>query len=648
MKNSITIKPLLCSLAMATLISCGKDDDSQVVNTPPEISTQNFNVSELSSDTAILGKVLASDKEGDDLIFSLQTNGDGLFEISNNGELSLVQGKSLDFNAAERHNLSVDVTDGEFTSNAVITLNVIDENSAPLFSAQNFTVDENVALGSLVGNLIATDPDADALTFTWAPNQSISAFELVTDMNGGSIRTANNAGGNLDFETTEEYVVSVIASDGTLTTQADLTITVADTNDLPVFIDNPVFTVAEDISDGVTIARDFATDQDSDPLNYVLQSDPSNLFQVTDSGIVSLQLGKSLDFETATTHTLSINVNDQEGTIVTGSITINVTDVDESNATVSTFSGTGRNGNTDSAGGNPSFNFPGPIARDSQGNLYVGDRSNQTVRKISASGNVTTLDLGGSRVVLGLAVHSSGDLYISDFNNHVILKLTPSGTLTTVAGRNGIAGFVNGSATNSRFRSPVGIAFNDIGELIVADAGNHSIRVVRVNGNGGTGTVAGTGLPGAVDGATTSATFNSPKDIAVSSNGTIYVADDLNHRIRRIRTNGTVDVWAGFAVGSSDGSSSNAGFNRPSAIAIDGNDNIYVADALNHTIRKIEPNRLVTSLSRNTQGLTNGDLLDAQYNNPTGIEVDVSNNLYVGDSGNHVIRFILLRPGLQP
>ncbi|XLS29676.1 cadherin domain-containing protein [Flavobacteriaceae bacterium M23B6Z8] len=659
---------IMCFTLTVLIFSCGKDDDVDPVqsqNSAPEIKAQSFNASEAIDDATIIGKVTATDSDNDVLIFSINTNSDELFDITDDGDLSLASGRTLDFETATQHILSVNVTDGEATADATITINVVDvdENSAPVFNDQVFSVQENVTgQGGLIGTLSATDPDADTVTFQWvAPDPDDSSVLYVTDNAGnttgfvlnsttGEIRTANDSTGNLDFEMISQYVVSVFASDSELSTQADITINVTDENDRPL-IDSQTFTVAEDIDETVLIGQIVASDQDNDPLTFSVDIDYDLLFDVSSTGEVRLRSGSTLDFETKTSHQLDIFVSD--GTETTGAtITIDVTDVAESGGTVSRFAGNvnGIAGNIDGdALTQSALSSPSSIVRDSQGIIYILNSGFVNVKRIDANNQVSTLNFNLPTSVrrfipAGLAVDTNDRLYISDSGSHVIYRWDPTTeVLTTFAGTINSPGFSNGSS--GTFNEPAGMDFDASGNLLVADVNNHSIR--QVSSNGTVSTLVGSGMSGNGNGR-----FNRPVDVVISrSDGALYVADSGNHSIRVIRFSNfggvqaiAMSTFAGDNSGASgfvDDNGLTARFNDPRALVIDSNDNLYVADTGNNTIRKITPNADVTTLnSSNQAGATNGDLNVARFDAPSGIELDASGNLYIGDSDNNVIRYI--------
>jgi sugar lactone lactonase YvrE len=330
---------------------------------------------------------------------------------------------------------------------------------------------------------------------------------------------------------------------------------------------------------------------------------------------------------------------------------------------VTSFVGTaGKAGGNDGTSTDPNvtFNLPhGPVV-DGAGNLYVADYNGATIRKISPTGTVTTLagtagsvgsaDGTGSaarfRNPSGLALDGAGNVYVADSGNHVIRKITPGGVVTTVAGLAETTGSVNGKGTTARFKNPRGIASDSGGVLYVADTDNNMIRKIAADGE--VSTLAGTaGTYGSTDGVKTAARFNFPNSVALDSSGNLYVADEINNTIRKITPDGTVSTLAGLAgsAGRVDGTGSVARFDRPTGVAVDGSGNIYVADYRNHLIRRVSAAGAVTTIAGvgGLAGLQNGTgfmLNPVLFRNPTGAVVDAAGNVYVSDSANNSIKKI--------
>ncbi len=243
--------------------------------------------------------------------------------------------------------------------------------------------------------------------------------------------------------------------------------------------------------------------------------------------------------------------------------------------TFSTLAGsTGTPGNADGPGTAARFNAPEGIVSDGNGSFYVADSANNTIRKVTATGDVTTV--AGSAGVTGtadgtgtaaffssprgIACDPSGVLYVSDAQNSTIRKVTFSGVVTTFAGQAGVAGSNDGSGTSARFTTPSGVALDTQKNLYVADL-NHTIR--KITPSAIVSTVAGqAGSPGFSNGSGSSARFYYPLDVATDPNGNLFVADSLNGYIRQISPDGTIRIVAQVP--------------EPSCVARDASGNLFV------------------------------------------------------------------------
>ncbi|MBY0245045.1 MAG: hypothetical protein K2Q03_06300 [Sphingobacteriaceae bacterium] len=247
---------------------------------------------------------------------------------------------------------------------------------------------------------------------------------------------------------------------------------------------------------------------------------------------------------------------------------------------------------------------------------------------------------------VGIAVDAAGNVYVSDYENQRIRKITPSGTVSTLAG-SGTAGYADGSGATAQFNKPNGLAVDATGNVYVADQMNHRIR--KVTPDGTVSTLAGSGTEGFADGNGTSAQFNTPQRLAVDATGNVYVADGGNHRIRKITPSGTVSTLAGSGTaGYADGNGANAQFNYPGGVAVDAAGNVYVADYENHRIRKITPSGTVSTLAGSgkdgfggTYSFADGNGASAEFASPAGVAVDAAGNVYVAQNWRyHLIRKI--------
>ena len=368
---------------------------------------------------------------------------------------------------------------------------------------------------------------------------------------------------------------------------------------------------------------------------------------------------------TATSLTASVPEDASSGKIVVQVGSQSATSADDfvfaatSGLHVSTFAGSGEIGFTNGIGIAAKFFGPEGIAIDATGNLYVADLGNHVIRKITLDGTVTTL--AGSGVAgfadgdgtaaqfsgpTGIAVDAANNIYVADTFTQRIRKITPTGAVTTLAGGGtysfgGAPGdYADGNGGAARFYLPKGVAVDASGNLYVADDVNHRIR--KVTAAGVVTTLAGSTL-GSADGTGTAAQFNRPSGIAIDASGNLYVADEFNSRIRKITPAGAVSTLAGSTSGFADGDGTTARFNKPRGITLDDAGNIYVADSGNNCIRKITPTGTVSTLAGGSNGFggfEDGPAEDALFRAPSGIAIDASGNIYVGDAANHRIRKI--------
>lgn len=331
----------------------------------------------------------------------------------------------------------------------------------------------------------------------------------------------------------------------------------------------------------------------------------------------------------------------------------------------------GSAGSTEGTGSAGRFASPSDVAIDAAGTLYIADTSNNTVRKVTLItqdsidpfipvGVVTTLagqaGISGSRDgsssatfnhPAGLAVDSAGNVYVADTDNNEIRKVTAAGVVSTVAGQAGVNGSSDGTGTAASFNGPSGIVADTAGNLYVADTLNHTIR--RVTSAGLVTTIAGgAGTGGFVDATGSAAQFHGPQGLALDASGNLFVADTNNNAIRKIvtatRVVSTVAGQAGIA-GNTDGATSQAQFHYPSGVAVDPMGNLYVADTDNHTLRVIAPWGLVSTLAglAGSSGSADGVGTAVRFNFPTGVAVDSFGNIGVADTNNHTIRLAFLR-----
>ena len=277
--------------------------------------------------------------------------------------------------------------------------------------------------------------------------------------------------------------------------------------------------------------------------------------------------------------------------------------------TVTTFAGLAmQNDPVDGVGGNARFEFPLGLAVSATGDVFVADQDAATVRKITADGTTTTYagiaqnngyddgPLSSARLFgpAGLAIAATGEMLVAD-SYAVRIRKIAAGQLTTLAGN--ASGWADGPRDQATFLAPYGVTTDAAGNAYVADYFGHTVRKIAPDGT--VSTLAGLpAIPGASDGAGSAARFSYPMDVAADAAGNVYVADYGNHAIRKVSPAGVVTTLAGVlgVAGWRDGIGAAAGFYGPSGVTLDAGGNLYVADHINHTIRKIAPDGTVRTV----------------------------------------------------
>lgn len=345
---------------------------------------------------------------------------------------------------------------------------------------------------------------------------------------------------------------------------------------------------------------------------------------------------------------------------------------------ISTIAGNGGTGFTGDGGQATSAEFGQArrVAADQAGNLYVTQRAGNRVRRITAGGVTSTVAGAGfgfmgdggpavnalMRNPEGVVTAGTGTFYIVDSGNHRIRRVGPNpGEINTFSGRRHDGGD-GGPATSAGLFNPYGMETDAQANLLIADAGNHRVRkltfsaaaslepgdtekgleVATISTVAGTGEIGfnGDNRPG------TEAQLADPRDVAVSSVGNIFIADRMNHRIRRVTPGGTITTWAGNGsqgFGGDGGAATGASLDSPSGVAVDLQRNVYVADTGNHRIRKITPTGIISTFAGTGVAGFSGDgdpASTAQLNMPTGIGVDGSGNVFIADTLNRRVRAV--------
>ena len=401
---------------------------------------------------------------------------------------------------------------------------------------------------------------------------------------------------------------------------------------------------------------------------YVADTGNDTIRKITSAGVVSTLAGEAGNAGSANGLGTNAQFYAPEGLAVDASGNIFVADTWNDtirevspSGSVTTIAGSpGNFGSTNATGTNALFYEPGGVAVDGSDDVFVADAGNDAIREISAGGAVTTLagSIGnfgytngtGTSALFnapqGIAIDSSGNLYVADYLNNAIRKVTSSGIVTTVAGSPGNFGSANGTGTYALFWGPEGIVVcptnNNL--VYVADMGNSTIRQIFSGVQTVVSTYAGNASDGSANATGTAARFFWPMDVASDDHGNFYVADAQNNTIRKIASNGTVSLFAGFpgVTGSANATGTNASFNVPEAVAVDSSGNVYVADTGNSIIREITSAGVVSTLagSPGNIGSADGTGSSAQFNGPQGIAVNGSGDVFVADTMNHTIREI--------
>lgn len=305
------------------------------------------------------------------------------------------------------------------------------------------------------------------------------------------------------------------------------------------------------------------------------------------------------------------------------------------------------------------FVQPWGMTYDSSGNLYIADRDNNNIRKVDTNGIVSTVagngmagysGDGGQAVNASLntpynvTVDQEGSLYIADTKNKRIRKVNPNGVIETIAGSSNFG--ENGIATALSLYAPNDVVVDENNNLLLVETNNHRIR--RIDTNGFISTIAGNGASGfsGDGGLAIDATFTFPKNIALRNDGSIFIADTDNQRIRKIDPNGIITTVAGngqSGYAGDGGLAINASLNKPNDIIFDSNGNLIFSDLQNHCIRKIDANGIITTIAGTGVNGYSGDggaAVLAELKNPDGIAIDGAGNLFIADTSNNRIRKI--------
>ena len=306
---------------------------------------------------------------------------------------------------------------------------------------------------------------------------------------------------------------------------------------------------------------------------------------------------------------------------------------------------------------------PSGLAVDGAGNLYIADTGYNRVRRVSPNGTINTVAGAGSASYWGdggpavsaqvsnpggVFVDGAGNLYIADMGNNRVRKVSASGIITTIAG-SGTGGYSGdgGPATSAQLNAPQGAAMDSAGNLYIADSGNNLVR--KVSPDGIIATVAGNAsccLPLGDGGPAAFAQLSAPQGVAVDSGGSLYIGENGAGRVRKVWPGGIITTVAGtgsYGFSGDGGAATEAQLSHLSGLALDSAHNLYIADYGNSRIRMVSFGGLITTIAGDGSNipLYTGDgglATAAQLNLPSGVAVDMDGNLYIADAGDHRVR----------
>ncbi len=333
---------------------------------------------------------------------------------------------------------------------------------------------------------------------------------------------------------------------------------------------------------------------------------------------------------------------------------------------ISTVVGTGISGDNGISGPATAaaIDFAIGVVTDNVGNLYFADGNNNKIKKVDTAGIITTIAGTGTAGFFGdnglatvaqlsdpydVALDDTGNIYIADFGNQRIRKINTSGIITTYAGT-GTGGYTGDgvAATSVGIWNPTDICTDHDGNLFISDNGNQRIR--KVDASGIISTYVGNGAAGysGDSSAATAAQINFPGGIKMDKNDNLYLADFGNNCIRKITAAGIIYTIAGTGVAgfAGDGAAAvSAQLHRPSAVCTDTSDNIFIADAQNYRVRKIDASGIITTIAgTGTAGYSGdgGPATAARISSPGGLYADKMGNLFISDGTNYRIRKLII------
>ena len=329
--------------------------------------------------------------------------------------------------------------------------------------------------------------------------------------------------------------------------------------------------------------------------------------------------------------------------------------------TIAGVAGYGYNGDNLTAT-SAALNDPSGLAVDNSGNVYVADSGNSRIRKFTVGGTISTIagngsygqpGNGGALAMsfgwpVGLCLDSAGNIYTADSDYDVILKIAPGGPMSVVAGNYWEFGSPgDGPATSASLETPSNVSVDAAGDVFTVED-THRVRKITPTGN--LTTVAGKLHFAGDGGPAVSALLNMPDDLALDSQGNVFIADGFNYRIRKVGTDGNISTWGGTGVpGAPSNGKSASAVPMPYVFAMtpDTVGNLYLA--VGYGVLKVTPAGIITNIAgTGAQGNTGdgGAAKSATFEAVTGIAVDAAGNIYVADSGANRVRVIAANTGI--
>jgi sugar lactone lactonase YvrE len=299
------------------------------------------------------------------------------------------------------------------------------------------------------------------------------------------------------------------------------------------------------------------------------------------------------------------------------------------------------------------LNYPGGVALDPAGNIYIADTFNNRIRQVAANGVIQTVAGNGFNSYAGdagpaaaaflaapkrLASDSSGNVFIADYNNNCVREIDADGVISTVVG-DGMNGYTpasfGGQATNAELSGPYAVAVDTNKNLFLSDPAYN--QILKVNSSGLVKTLAGPGTDNAL---------SEPEGLACDAEGNVYIADRDNNYVRKIDANGLETIVAGGGASLADGiQATNAQLLAPQGLAFDARDNLYVSLDGPSLVREISSTGIITTVAGNGSAGYSGDggaATNAALNQPSGLVLDPSGNLYIAESANNRVRKVNL------